>query len=192
MGTYSTTDVGTATIGLIGVVIGGILTTLSQSLARRAERLRQLKEEVAGTIALSHMIRSSLDSLHGDQKDDQDARTVYAEALTRDTPEFYKKCQMLLVIGSSSVRMASKKLATDGTALIKYAHPEVGDGASDEYKDLDERASQLGFSEDTLAGVVRSYWWLRWPYILWRRNAAHRHIAPNRATPRSKLTGSSR
>jgi len=167
-------DLNAAVFGLIGVVIGGILTILSQALARRNERLHQLKEDVADTIALAHMIRSSLNSIHVDQRHDSEARKVYGRALTNDIPEFYKKCQSLAIVGTLSVRHAALNLAKDAGALIDYAHPGTGTGRDHGFTELDAKAYPVERSEDTLAGVVRSYWWLRWVYLLWRRSSSKR------------------
>lgn len=174
MGFLNDSDLNVAVFGLVGVVIGGLLTVLSQSLARRDERLHQLKQEVAETIALAHMIRSSFNSIHVDQVGNKEARQTYASALTRDIPEFTKKCQTLTVIGPFSVRRAALKLVNAGHSLVKYAHTEVGTGRAEDFKSLNDKASPVGRCEDTLAGVVRCYWWLRWPYLIWRRMTAER------------------
>jgi hypothetical protein len=149
-------DLITAGAGLIGVVIGGLVTAAGQHATRRHEFRQRILEQVTELCSAAHEFQTNANSqltlLGTAPKEviDEHSRRVN-ESLVAAT-----KCgNTLSVLASGPIQRASVQVVNRIVEAQDYLHPALGDGRAEAFVNREQYLNKVSSARNTLIKLAR-------------------------------------
>lgn len=130
-----------AIIGLLGVVVGGLLTFGMQTYERRLNRLETIRTEVAEVVILSTAIQEGLQTIHMSAVEYKLSREQIESVMPQVTADWISARSKLIRLSHTadeSTKQAADQLLLSLKTATNYLDPHSRPGLKTNFEDADD------------------------------------------------------